>query len=65
MFRSALLAVEVEDLARVAKTYLVDAASKAAVAIVGNEEKVTVEHGQDGWEVLGANLKPKSSSATK
>jgi len=62
VFRSALLAVEIGDLARVAQTYLVNGASEAATAIVGNEEKVSVEHGQDGWAVLGADLKPKSSS---
>jgi hypothetical protein len=55
-----LLQVRTEDLARVAGTYLLGDAAEAnmAVAIVGNQDKVTLTHGQDGWQVLDASMKP-------
>ena len=58
-FRTQVLAVEIADVARVAQHYLVANAGACHTAIVGNEEKVKVKHGAGGWEVLGADLKPK------
>jgi len=58
-FRTQVLAVEIADVARVAQHYLVANAAACHTAIVGNEEKVKVKHGAGGWEVLGADLKPK------
>ena len=57
--RSQVLAVSVVDVARMAQHYLVANAAACHTAIVGNEEKVKVKHGAGGWEVLGADLKPK------
>eukprot|EP00239_Pterosperma_sp_CCMP1384_P004603 CAMPEP_0197849842 /NCGR_PEP_ID=MMETSP1438-20131217/13379_1 /TAXON_ID=1461541 /ORGANISM="Pterosperma sp., Strain CCMP1384" /LENGTH=1115 /DNA_ID=CAMNT_0043462703 /DNA_START=99 /DNA_END=3446 /DNA_ORIENTATION=+ len=58
-YREKVLGVQLSDVKDVAEKYLVEGKDNASVAIVGNEEKVPVTHGEDGWEVLGANLKPR------
>jgi len=57
--------VSTEDLARVAAQYLQGDAAEAnmAVAIVGNQDKVTLTHGHDGWQVLDASMKPLVAKA--
>jgi Zn-dependent M16 (insulinase) family peptidase len=59
-FRSRVLAVSTADLARVASTYLLGGAAEAAaaVAIVGTKDKISLAHGEDGWQVLDARMQP-------
>jgi len=61
-FRDRVLAVEMADLPRVARQYLAETEGPVASCIVGNQEKVTVKHGEDGWSVLDANMQPFSPS---
>ncbi|KAK3283559.1 hypothetical protein CYMTET_8749 [Cymbomonas tetramitiformis] len=58
VFREQLLGVGVGDIKRVAEQYLVDGMNQSSVTIVGSMDKVSVKHEEDGWEVLGADMKP-------
>lgn len=62
-FRNRVLAVELADLPRVATKYLLETTEASSSCIVANQEKVTVKHGQDGWNVLNAQMQPFGVSA--
>jgi hypothetical protein len=55
-FRDALLAQTPETLRAAAEAHLVG--KPMSIAIVGNAAAVPVEHGVDGWTVLGSDGKP-------